>query len=127
MEKIETRTAFISLHQKNIVWEDFKVGVEIDEQDIHDNIAASMKLTGGERHSAVLDTRDRDMSITHEAMALGASVEVTKYRIATAHLSNSLSGRLFGNFFMKFFKPKINNRMFSDEKEALKWLKGFSK
>ncbi len=126
MEKIQTRTAEISLYGKDMVWEDFKPGVEIDAEDIRMNIAASLKLTNGRRHTAVLDTRGKHMTITQAAMKLGASAEVTKDRIATAHLTDSISRNIFGNLFVKFFMPKIHNRMFSDEKEAIKWLKGFS-
>lgn len=126
MDKIETRTAMISLCEKNIVWEDFKMNRVVDVSDIRENIAASLKLTRGVRHLAVLDTRGKNLSITDEAMKYGASRSVARDRIATAHLTNSLAGRVIGNFFVKFFRPKIHNRMFVDEKEALKWLRSFS-
>lgn len=126
MDKIETRSAVISLYEKNLVWEDFKMNRVIDVSDIRENIAASLKLTNGVRHLAVLDTRGKNLSITDEAMKYGASKSVTRDRIATAHLTNSLHGRVIGNFFIKFFRPKIKNRMFTDEKEALKWLRSFS-
>ena len=126
MEKIKTRTAEISLYTKDIVWEVFIQGVEIDAVDIRENIAASLKLTNGRRHSALLDARGKHLTITQAAMKLGASVEVTKDRIATAHLTDSISRNIFGNLFVKFFMPKIHNRMFSNEKEAIAWLKGFS-
>ena len=126
MNKIETRTAVITLFEPAIVWESFKKGVRIDAEDIQENIAASLKLTGGMRHSAVLDARDRGVSITQKAMQYGSSNEVIKDRIATAHLTTSMGGKLIGNYFLKFFMPKINNHMFSDEKEALKWIRGFA-
>lgn len=126
MEKIETRTAVISLYEKNLVWEDFKMNRVIDVSDIRENIAASLKLTNGARHLAVLDTRGKNLSITDEALKYGASRSVTRDRIATAHLTTSLAGRVIANFFNKFFRPKIHNRMFVDEKDALKWLRSFS-
>ena len=126
MEKIQTRTAVISLYAKDMVWEDFKKDIQIDAADIRENIAASLKLTNGKRHTAVLDSRGRNMTITNAAMKLGASAEVTKDRIATAHLTESISRNILGNLFIKFFKPKIQNRMFSNEKEALAWLRTFS-
>ena len=127
MERVITRTAEISLYEKNIVWENFKQGVQIDADDIRENIAASLKLTEGRKHSAVLDTRGRNMTITNKAMRLGASAEVTKTRFATAHLTDSAARNVIGNFFIKFFSPKIQNRMFSDEKEAIGWLRSVSK
>jgi hypothetical protein len=123
MEKIETRTAVISRYRENILWQDFKPNVEIDVADIKENISACIQLVNGRKHSAVLDVRGKDVSITQKAMKYGASKEVTKYRIATAHLTSSISDRLIGNFFIKFFRPKINNKMFSNEKQAIEWLK----
>ncbi len=126
MEKIETRIAFIWLHEKNMVWEDIKRNAEITEDDIRENTAAALKLTGGARYTAVLDARGKDATLTDGAMKYGASQGVIKHRIATAHVTTSLSGRLIGNFFMKFFKPKINNRMFANPEDAVKWLRTFS-
>ena len=126
MKSIETCTAEIFLYDTSIVWQKYKKGIEIGAEDIRKNTSASLKLTGGKRHSAILDTRDKDVSITNAALKLGASKAVTKDRFATAHLTTSLSGKLFGNLFMKFFKPKIKNKMFTDEKEAIAWLKTFS-
>ena len=126
MTKIETRTSVIFLFEKGIIWEDLKSNVEIGVPDIQENILASLTLTNGKRHSAVLDARDKEISITNDAMRYGASKAVSQDRVATAHLTNSIGGKLVGNFFMKFFKPNLHNRMFSDEKEAIAWLRSFS-
>lgn len=123
MDEIETRTTFISLHAPGIVWLNYKTGIEIDEKDIEENVAASLQLTNGEKHGAILDTRGKEVSITDKAMKYGPSENVLKYRIATAYLATSLSGKLFDNFFMKSYKPKINNRLFADQQEALRWLR----
>jgi hypothetical protein len=123
MDEIETRTAFITLHEPAIVWLNYKTGVEIDKNDIQENIQASLILTKGKIHGAILDTRGKDVSITNAAMKYGASTTVLQHRVATAYLSTSLSGKLFGDFFMKFYKPKINNRLFTDKIEAVKWLR----
>jgi len=126
MKKTETRIAFISLLGENMVLEEMKKGVVIEESDIRENTKAALTLTRGERFTALLDTRGKNVTITNKAMKYGASSKITKERIATAHLTNSISGRLFANLFMKFFKPQIHNRMFADKKEAIKWLKKFT-
>ena len=125
MSKIETRTAFIWLYETNVIWTDHKNDVEIDEKDMYENLQASLGLTNGHSHVVVLDTRDKNVSITHEAMRYGASAEMAKYRMATALITNSISERLFGNFFMKFFKHKLQNRIFAVANEALAWLRTF--
>jgi hypothetical protein len=50
-----------------------------------------------------------------------------KYRIADAFLVKSLGVRIMANFFIKVTKPKVNTRLFTDEKEAIKWLEGLKK
>ena len=125
MEDIETRTAFITSPESHIIWLNYKLGVELTVEDIRENLEASLKLTQGKVHGAVLDTREKDVRITTEAMKYGASKEVTKYRLATAYLSTSLTGKLFGDFVLDHYRPKINHRVFTDDKEAMEWLRGF--
>lgn len=47
------------------------------------------------------------------------------YFIASAMVTQSLAVRLIINFCMKFFRNKIPLKLFSNEKDALKWLRSF--
>jgi len=47
------------------------------------------------------------------------------YSIASAILVKSISQRLIGNFFVKVMKPERPFRIFTNEEEALEWLKTF--
>lgn len=53
------------------------------------------------------------------------STEVTKHCSAIAMLSTSLAQKMLANFFMRIIKPPVPTKSFSDEKEALDWLRQF--
>ena len=66
-------------------------------------------------------------SIDKDARAYLSSDDGIKGLKAGALVTNSIFGRHLANFFIKIsvIKPKIPTRLFSDEKEAVKWLKQF--
>lgn len=53
------------------------------------------------------------------------SSTVVQHCSAIAFLSTSLGQKITANFFMRIIKPAVPTRAFSNEEEALNWLKGF--
>lgn len=45
---------------------------------------------------------------------------------ADAFIIKSLPQKIIGNFFLKFHKPKIPTKLFSDYTKAIKWLKEYT-
>ena len=122
MKILETRTAKIELVEEGIVRLRFKRDIELDKADIDDNIKASVQLTGG-RHCAILEVTG-SAGITDKALKFAGSKQNAKYRLANALFIRSISVKLLWNFFSYFFKPTVQNRIFTNEKEAIKWLRG---
>ena len=54
-----------------------------------------------------------------------AKKEACPYSKADAFLINSIVLKLIANFYLKFNKPERPTRMFTNEKEAIKWLRTF--
>jgi hypothetical protein len=54
-----------------------------------------------------------------------ATKEACPYSKADAFMINSMAMKLISNFYLKFSKPERPTRMFTDEKEAIEWLKAF--
>jgi hypothetical protein len=54
-----------------------------------------------------------------------ATKEACPYSKADAFMINSIAMKLISNFYLKFNKPERPTRMFTDEKEAIAWLKTF--
>ncbi|MFI5148728.1 MAG: hypothetical protein ACHQRM_03280 [Bacteroidia bacterium] len=97
-------------------------GKDIDLDNSIDNFEKCKILTGGKRYAAFTDAR-ATVTITKEAMAFGSGKEANENLIAQAILVNSLANRLLGNFMIKIHKPLSPTRLFSNEEEAMKWLR----
>jgi hypothetical protein len=54
-----------------------------------------------------------------------ATKDACPYSKADAFIINSMAMKLISNFYLKVNKPERPTRMFTDEKEAIKWLKTF--
>lgn len=99
-------------------------GVLIDLPSLKEDDAVNPQLTGGKKVLAFYDGRANFM-ITPEARRYVRSGILNKSRIATAVVTNKLFLVLLVNFINNFGKPKSPLRMFRNEKEAMKWLRGF--
>jgi hypothetical protein len=122
---IETSTAQISLLKDNIVKMQFKQDIEASIEDIKQNHQAAQTLTKGKKHLVLLDVRGFAIG-SDKAKAFCASRNPVPYRIAVAALVDSLAVRLRCNAFIKFNKPVVPTRLFSQEQKAIDWLKGGS-
>jgi hypothetical protein len=124
MNKIDTRTAEISLVERGIVRVKFRSDIILGKNDIIENVQASVKLSGG-KHCAILET-SKNASINDEALRFAESPQNAQYRVANALILKSGSLKLLWHFFNSFFKPKVNNAVFVNEKKAIEWLRSFS-
>ena len=64
-------------------------------------------------------------SITKEARDYFATDEGVSLITASALVLNSVVGKFLGNFFLQINKPKAPLKIFTDEKEAEKWLQKY--
>ena len=78
------------------------------------------RLCGDTKLPVLVDAR-ANYSITKEAEEYGAQQAAN--RIATAVLSSSPFAKLTLNIFLGIFKPTTKFKAFSDEEDAVKWLK----
>ena len=90
------------------------------------NHKAAQKISKRKKHLVLLDARGF-MTGSDKAKAFCASQSPLTYRIAVAVLVDSLAVRLRCNAFIQFNKPKVPTRVFSEEQQAMDWLKEFAK
>lgn len=60
-----------------------------------------------------------------DARTFSGSEEVMKHCSAIAFLSKTIAEKLLANFFIKFNKPSKPTKAFTNESEAIAWLKQF--
>jgi len=64
-----------------------------------------------------------NVSITKEARDNAVKIEDISMIGASAVIATSLPYKLIANFYLRFNKPKRPFKVFSEEEEAVKWLK----
>lgn len=101
-----------------------KQQADISLEDAQENTKAIEMLYEGEKFPLLIDTRQVKY-ISKEArdhFSIGDRATVLN---SFALLVGSPLSRIIGNFFMGLNKPSVPMRLFTSEKEALKWLKQY--
>ncbi len=123
VEPIKTRTARIWLGEDGIIRNIIMPGAEQTLADIQENIGSYASF-GKESYPILADLRTMK-SITREGRQYAASEEAGHHITAVAMLIKSPLSKMIGNFWMRTSQPRYPTRLFTSEKEALKWLKSF--
>ena len=124
MNKVRTSVAEMFIDEDGILQIKMLEGVHITLEKVKEYYEASCQLT---KFSKVLVMVDNtlDYTITDEAKKYSAGEEASRNKIAIAVISNSIANKLAANLYIKFYKPIVPTKMFSDKSAALKWLKTF--
>jgi hypothetical protein len=98
-------------------------GFEFNESDVQRQFESYSKLgIGTTKKVKLLVDATFDFQMNKEARDIAAK-KAKEYFIATAIVSNSFTTRLLINFLNSFYNFGLPIKMFSTEKEAIKWLK----
>lgn len=58
-----------------------------------------------------------------EARDMSSSIEGSVYKLADAFVIHSIAQKIIGNFIINIQKPAVPTRLFTNEEDALLWLK----
>jgi hypothetical protein len=120
-EILVTRTAKISYLSEDILEIVVLQDSEVEEEDARENYMACKKLSEGRKMAVLIDSRVRTTA-TKEARSLSSGPLVSEFVIARAILTDSVSVKLLGNFYINFHKPLSPTQLFRDKKKAIEWL-----
>ena len=123
---IETRVARTFLRQDAILQVDTFPSSEFKLSDAVECIKAQAVLANGIRRPLLVNL-GKIKSIDRESRAYLGGVEAEKNVNSTALITSSPVGRIIGNFMMGLNKTLYPTRLFTEEQEALEWLRGFLK
>ncbi len=88
-----------------------------------DTFQAISKVKGEQKIYILIDARPISYDyIPKETLAFLANNSYVKYQIKLAILINNPGLHLLSNFYLKFFKPKTNTKVFKTRSSALTWL-----
>jgi len=124
MDKVSTSVAEMYIDEDGILQIRFFRGVEVTLEKAIEYYAVSNDLLNNQKSLVLVDASE-DYQITEEAKAYVQTEEAMKNRIAIAFVTNSLANQLMFNLYVKFYKPLVPLKMFSNKTAALNWLKSF--
>ena len=101
-------------------------GAEVTLQDAQETMAAYLKLNNGKKLPLFVDTKTMK-SISREARHFYAGDEAAACASAVALIVGTPVSKVLANFYLGLSNPRLPSRLFTDEAEALAWLKGFLK
>ena len=122
--EMQTRTCMYRLGADGIIRSTVAPGTEETLADAQENIRACAVLGRGQRRPILVDMR-WTKSQEREARMYYSGPETAQVISAIALLTGSRVSALIANFFITVTKNTIPTKLFTDETEALLWLKGF--
>ena len=117
-----TKCATFSLLEEGILVVRLLENSDVDLEESKQMQRKSLQMTSGKRFVSLIDARVK-LNVTKESREWGSTPEAQKNMIAQAIVVTSLANKLVGNFIIQVHKPKAKTRMFSDESQAIAWLK----
>ena len=124
MKKIELKHSVVSLMDEGIMHIHIKGGSELELTDAVLIVEAIGKLGEGKKYPVFIDCEEFS-SVDKEVRVFSASPESNIYTLAEAIAYDSLAHKLISNFYIKYNKPSVPTKIFSNKEEAIAWLKTF--
>jgi len=121
---IETNISIIEELPNGIFKVTIKPNVEVERRDLEESYRILLDLTGG-KPSLFLEIFPPSSDATLEAREYFADKKRNKIKKAEAFVVKSLAHRMIAKFHLNFYKPEHIIKIFSNEKDALKWLETF--
>ena len=122
MEIYEINVGTLSVYQ-GIIRLQLNDHADVEVHDIDEIYRANQKLSEGSKYYLLVIV-GKYSRVSPEARELAANNELSKNRISLAFVTDSLAHKLVVNFFIKFNRPNTPTKLFTDEREAISWLKG---
>ena len=119
-----TQTARIDLDDQGLVVVRINDGARQSLADAQENLGLAVSQAGGTRRPLLIDIRtaqplDADARHHYSGQAL-----VERFSALALLVEASPFGRMLGNVYLRVARPGIPTQLFSDEGEAVAWLKG---
>ena len=124
VDRIDTDLVTICIRTDGIMHTHTKVKLEISLEDAQNIYETSVKLGKGKAY-ANLFTTEKFTLASAEVREFLVSPKRIAVATADAFILDSLPQKILGNFYLKFDKPPIPSKLFTDHSVAIKWLKQY--
>jgi len=124
LDKINISLGTISIQEEGILRFDIDSTDEITLQNLKEHLEV-VKSIGNGKAFCNLAVLTKFIQVGDDARRFAAGEESNKYTIADAFVINSVALKIVGNFYIRYNKPVRPTRLFTDEAEAVRWLRTF--
>ncbi len=118
---METSTAHISLHDKDVLRVEYKANAYVDVMEFKENLEAYRRVMTTDK-VYLLTIANEGAEPSPEVRKIFASKERSVFKIAEAFVLSSFAQRIIANFVMKVQRPHHPVKFFNSEEEARDWL-----
>jgi len=123
-KEIELEKAFLYLVGDNLTILKFKDNINFTLEDAIEVNEITYKWINGNPFTTLVDARNIRSDISEEAKDFFTyDKKIIELQKAQAIVLNSLHNRILATFYMKFQKPTVPVKIFSDFEKAFDWLK----
>lgn len=109
---------------KGIIWIECKPGCYIDLQVAKSIVRNRLKISHYTTRPGVIDARYLN-NITNEARRYFSEAEAMKFVNAFAIIISGTIHKLMGNAYIKYDRPSVPARLFTDEETAFNWVQNY--
>lgn len=124
LEEIQLETAVVFLRSDGIILIRVRDYVEVDIKDSLETFEAVKRLGKGVKMPVLVFTGEGG-TVSDESRRFSASKKGGEPTLAEAIVVKNLAHKLIVNFLIKFHRPGRPMKMFTKERDAIKWLKSF--
>lgn len=111
----------ICLDKQGIIHIRYLEGQVIDVKEKIEEKRALLELTKGVKHPIFMSF-ENFVTVTKEAKEYSILVEPEQPFLAVAILVENLAYQLMADFYFKFYKPKVDYKVFKSYSKAMDWL-----
>ncbi len=124
IRQVYLRSAIVSLDDNGIIFINVKRQFRFEIQDVKDIVDAICAIGGRKKFPLLINIGEKasaDKNVQEYSSKHGA----TQYCTAIAYITKSHFHKLALNFFILFHAPPRPTRIFTNENNAIDWLKKF--
>ncbi len=114
----------MSLIQDNVLLIEYETGKLITVHHLYEQKKLREKLLGNRNYHSITDARDGLLNLSDEAKSyLADENQSSRSRLSDAVIVNSFAKKIEVDLYIRFNKPVVKTKVFTDLNKALCWIK----
>lgn len=128
METFKFDGGEISVIQDNVLLIEYETGKLITTHNLSELKKLRENLLGNQKYHSITDSRDGLLNLSDEAKAyIAEENQSSRMRLSDAVIVNSFAKKIEIELYVRFNKPTVKTKVFTDLNKALCWIESLEK